>query len=823
MGSAVALCCFFHTNQNSSLKIKTVFVKTIIEILLLLGFLLAGLCLRSQEITQTIRGTILDKDSKIPLTGAAVAVLTTDPVAGDISDVDGSFKIEKIAVGRHTLQVTYLGYEPLTVPNLLVTSGKELVLNLEMVESAVQLEVATVVATHDKAEALNEMATVSARSFSVEETSRYAGSFYDPARMASNYAGVAVGSSDDLSNEIVVRGNSPSGVMWRLEGIEIPNPNHFGSMGNSGGGISMLSSSTLSNSDFYTGAFPAEFGNALSGVFDLNMRNGNNEKREYALMFGALGLEGAAEGPFRKGGKGSYLVNFRYATLALLDATGIHIAGDVAPKYSDVSFKFNLPTEKAGTFALFGLAGQNSSEFNPQKDSTTWEGEFGEWGFKEEAKTATVGLSHRLLLDNSSYLRTVAVFSRETDAGGDYWLDPENGYERRPDNHYDVSNNTYRISTTYNRKLNALNTVRAGAIFSYSSFNFTYDDDNNFDDEKGDTIVRLFDNHGEGSFLQAFAQWKHRFDERWTLNTGVHYSMFLLNNKYAIEPRMALEWKFSKKQSLSAAVGLHSKKEHLAAYVFEGTLNDGAPRNANKQLGLTKSFHAVLGYDHRLAENLRFKAEFYYQYLFDVPVEALPGSTNSILNGTDIWDIIFIENSNNDGTGRNYGVDLTVEKFFSKNYYFLLTGSLYRSQFTPYDGKEYPTRYDGRYNATVLGGKEFKVGRDKKNIFGLNGKFILAGGNRYTPIDLEKSIEEGEQVLREDMPFATKAGDYWRLDFGLSYKINKRKLTHTILLDIQNVTNRQNIFSQYYDNETKQIETYTQTGFFPVFNYRVEF
>jgi hypothetical protein len=726
-------------------------------------------------------------------------------------------------VGRHTLRVTYLGYEPLTLPNLLLTSGKELVLNLELVESTIHLEAATVVAKHDKTKTLNEMATVSARSFSVEETSRYAGSFYDPARMASNYAGVAVGSSNDLSNEIVVRGNSPSGVIWRLEGIEIPNPNHFGAMGNSGGGISMLSSSTLSNSDFYTGAFPAEFGNALSGVFDLNLRNGNNERREYALMFGALGLEGAAEGPFIKGCKGSYLMNFRYATLALLEAAGIQIAGDVTPRYSDVSFKLNLPTEKAGTFALFGLAGQNSAHFDPQRDSTTWEGEFGEWGFKETASTATVGLSHRMLLSNDSYLRTVFVASKVTDKGREYWLDPENNYVRRNDAAYDIFSDTYRASTTYNLKLDARNTLRTGLIFSYSSFDFTYDDDDNFDESKGDSIIRLFDNYGSGSFLQAFAQWKHRFNERWTLNTGVHYSHFLLNQKFAVEPRVALEWKFGKNQSISAAAGLHSKREHLAAYVFEGTLIDGAPRTANENLELTKSFHAVLGYDRRLSDNLRLKAELYYQHLFDVPIETLPGSTRSILNATDIWDIIFIENSGNGGKGCNYGIDLTLERFFAKNFYFLVTGSLYRSLYTPQSGVEYPTRYDGRYQLHLLSGKEFKLSKGGKNIFGINGKFILAGGNRYTPIDLEASIRDGKQVLQEDKPFSVKAGDYWRFDLGLSYKINKRRLTHTILLDIQNVTGRLNVFSQYYDNDTQQIETYTQTGFFPVFNYRVEF
>ncbi len=798
-------------------------MKSIIETLLLLGFLLNALCLFAQEPTQTIRGTITDKESNAPLIGAEVAILTTNPMSGDVTDPNGQFKIEKVPVGRHNLQVSYLGYEPLVLPNVLVTAGKELVLNLELVESAVQLQVATVIAKHDKAEALNEMATVSARSFSVEETSRYAGSFYDPARMATNFAGVAVGSSDDLSNEIVVRGNSPSGILWRLEGVEIPNPNHFGSMGGSGGGISMLSSSTLSNSDFYTGAFPSEFGNALSGVFDLNMRNGNNEKREYAIMFGALGLEGALEGPFRQGGKGSYLVNYRYATLGLLSAAGINIAGDVTPKYSDVSFKMNLPTENAGTFALFGLAGQNSAQFYPKKDSTSWSGEFGEWGFKESASTATVGLSHRYLLSNNSYLRTVAVVSRETDSGDSYWLDPEKNYEKRKDSQYDTRNYTYRLSSTYNRKFDARNTLRVGGVYSFTKFTFTYDDDDNFDEDKGDQLIRLFDNHGEGGFLQAFGQWKHRFDDRWTLNTGLHYSLFLLNQKMAIEPRVAVDFKLNDRQSLSAAVGLHSKREHLAAYVLDGKLLDGTDRSGNPDLELTKAMHAVLGYNQRLGESMRLKAEVYYQYLYDVPVETLPGSTRSFINYRDIWELIFAEQTGNNGTGRNYGVDLTLEKFFTRNYYFMVNGSAYRSLYTPVNGIEYATRFDGRYTVQALGGKEFKVGKNKKNVLGINGKALLAGGNRYTPIDLAASIEQGKQVELEDQPFGTKAGDYWRFDVGLSYKINKQRLTHTILLDIQNVTGRLNTYSQYYDNETKQIETYTQTGFFPVFNYRVEF
>lgn len=800
-------------------------MKNLVEILIWLGFIfLAQSIFAQQNFTQNIRGTVVDKESLMPLIGAEVAVLSTENPTGTVTDLDGRFKLENLPIGRHTVQVTYLGYEPLTLSNILLTSGKELVLNLELVESAVTLQVATVTAELDKTETLNEMATVSARSFSVEETARYAGSFYDPARMASNYAGVNMGSSDDLSNEIVIRGNSPRGVLWRLEGIEIPNPNHFGSMGASGGGISMLSSSTLSNSDFYTGAFPAEFGNALSGVFDLNMRNGNNEQREYAFMLGALGLEAAAEGPFKQGGRGSYLVNYRYSTLALLDAAGLSPAGDAFPKYSDLSFKMNMPTEKAGTFSLFGLAGQNTVTFSPETDSSKWEGsEFDEWGFDETQRMGTIGLSHRILLSDKSYLRTVAIASTETVLEEDYWLDEEDNYKRHDDFKNDATNNSLRFSTMYNHKFNAKNTFRTGLIFSRLSFDFKFYDDDNTEQDKGENQILLFDNQGETNFIQAYSQWKHRFNGSWTLNTGLHYSQMTLNNEFSIEPRAAIQWKMNGRQSLSASVGLHSKMEHLATYIFEGTLPDGTVRTASDDLALSKSMHAVLGYDRRLGENMRLKTEVYFQHLYDLPVENVPGSKGAIVNAFDIWGIIGAEATSNDGTGRNYGLDLTLEKFFSNDYYFLATGSVYQSEYTPIDGNTYPTRFDGRYSATLLGGKEFRVGKSKKNILGFNGKFILAGGNRYTPVDLEASRLEGEQVNFDDRPFEAKAGDYARFDFGVSYRINRKKLTHTIMLDIQNATNRANIHSLYYDDDTQQLEQYTQTGFFPIFNYRVEF
>ena len=772
------------------------------------------------QIYQTIRGTIVDQEAQAPLIGVNILVKNTDPFLGAVSDLDGQFRISKVPIGRHDLEITYLGYEPLMLNSIMLEAGKELVLNLEMLEATEDLEEVVVTASSqlDKTKPLNEMATVSARTFSVEETGRYASSGFDPSRMAQNYAGVSVGAGDDLNNEIVIRGNSPAGVLWRLEGVESPNPNHFSTIGNSGGAISMLSSSTLTNSDFYTGAFPSEFGNALSGVFDLSMRKGNNEKREYSFMLGALGIEVAAEGPFSPNSKASYLINYRYSTLAALEAVGLNPTGDILPKYQDVSFKVNIPTKKMGVFSLFGLGGNNLATSQPKSDSLEWALQSDNWGFESKQNVGTIGLSHRLLLTDRSYLKTVLMASYEDNEDNNFWLDRENNYKEILDKSSNAINKTYRLSSTYSNKLNAKNTIRAGAIISYKDYQFEWQQRQ----EGANELALLFDNSGATFLIQAFGQWKHRLNKSVTLNTGVHFSQMTFNNKRSVEPRGAIQWKVNPGNTLSFASGLHSKMEHLGFYLFDGTLADGRVVTPKDHLGFTKSFHNVLAYDLVLNPSLRLKMEMYYQHLYEVPVENNPESTTSILNAFNNWDAIALGDAVAEGQGRNMGIDLTLEKFFTQQYYFMLTGSLYDSRFSTLGNEFYSTRFNGNYQLNTLGGKEFKVGKSGKNIVGINGKFTLSGGNRYTPIDEHASQLAGEAVYFEDLAFASRSGVYYRFDVGFSYKINTKKMTHSFMFDIQNATNRKNIGRRFYDPTSNQIESRFQTGFFPTFNYRIE-
>lgn len=798
---------------------KNIKIKIDLKLGIMLAMIGCVLNVNAQELSQTIKGKVIDADSKMELIGVNVLVRANEELIGSTTDSEGLFKMKNVPVGRHNIEVTYLGYEPAVLKAVLLTSGKELFLNIELTESTLDLKTVVVTAKHDKTKTINEMATVSARSFSVEETSRYAAAFNDPSRMAQNYAGVTIsGGSSDLYNEIIVRGNSPRGVLWRLEGIEIPNPNHFGSMGNSGGAISMLSSSTLSNSDFYTGAFPSEFGNATSGVFDLNMRNGNSEKREYAFMFGALGIELAAEGPFSENSNASYLVNYRYSTLSALEAVGLSPTGDVLPKYQDLSFKINLPTEDAGVFSIFGLGGKNSAYFQPERDSSSWDDEDDKYGFQENQTVGTIGLSHRYLLTNKSYIKTVAVASHEGYVDNEYWYDENQNYRQIVEEENTFKNNTFRITSSYTNKLNARNTFKTGIILSHLDFSFDakYNDD--------DILKTYLKNKGNTQMLQAYAHWKYRFNEKVTLNSGVHYTRFFLNGNQSIEPRAALKWQYNPKASLSAAIGIHSKPEHVAFYLIEETVGDNETRKTpNKGLDIVKSMHAVLAYDRKLGDNLQLKAELYYQHLYDVPIDAEPNSFGSIINVADIWDILGPGEANNNGTARNYGLDLTLERFFNNGYYFMFTGSLFDSKYTAQNGKEYNTRYNSNFQTNLLGGKEFKVGKSKKSIFGINGKILFAGGNRQTPIDLDASIDAGETVRDWDNYLGDQAPAYFRFDIGMSYKINKKRMTHTIGIDVQNVTNRLNVDFSVFNPNTNKIMNYYQTGLFPNFNYRIEF
>ena len=758
--------------------------------------------------TQQLRGTLVDNVVQTPIEGATVSL----PALGltTTTDAAGAFRFPTVPIGVQQLAISHVSYKEVVLENINVISGKETVLALQAESRFKEADAVVVAAKSKRNRPLNDMSTVSARAFTVEETQKYAAAVNDPSRMATAFPGVMA--ADDGNNNIIIRGNSPTGLLWRMEGVDIPNPNHFSSTGSSGGGISILSTQLLSNSDFITGAFASEYGNALSGVFDLKLRKGNNEKREYALQAGVLGLNAAAEGPIRSLPGASYLVNYRYSTLSLLNKMGVSLEAG-STDFQDLSYHVYVPTKKWGTFSLFGFGGLSSQDISVDKDSTKWEGKGDRYQSKFVSNTGATGLTHNILLGSQTSLRSAVAFSYNK-IGDDYWY-VQDDYSLR-DEYIDrfITRKT-TLSSTVNHKFSSRSVLRGGAIVSFIGSDYYQKSKEN----ETAPLKEVINNSGSTKTVQGFAQWQYKVLENVTLNGGLHYLQLLLNNTTALEPRASLKWELDKKNVLSVGYGGHSQIQALGVYFAQAERGDGSLYHPNKELDLTRAHHGVVSYHRSLGRQLALKAEAYYQHLYNVPIATSDTSTFSMLNvqAEYITDPLV-----NKGRGRNYGVELSLEKYLSRQFYYTLSTSLYQSKYTAADGVERDTRFNGGYIVNLIGGKEFTSANGLRT-FGVNLRTLYAGGLRTTPIDLDASLKEGYAIYHEQQAYTEQNDAYFRSDLRLSLKWNRPRLTSTLSLDLQNVTNRLNTYGQWFDSEKGEVVTTYQTGLIPVLNYKVEF
>lgn len=756
---------------------------------------------------QVIRGTIIDKSSGVPVPYANIILVGTDPLIGGISDSLGRFNIYNVPTGRYDLQVSALGYYQEMIRELVVISGKQTVLEILLSEKIHELNEIVIRPRLNKHKAQNPFSTVSARVLSVEEASRYAGGFDDPARLASALAGVA---SSTGTNGIIVRGNAPRYLHWRMEGVEIPNPNHFCDLRAFGGGVlTALSSQMLTNSDFFTGAFPAEYNNALSGVFDMAMRKGNNEETERTVQLGLIGLEASQEGPFKKGGKASYLFNYRYSTLGLLEP--VLPDGAESIKYQDISFKLHFPTKKAGVFSVWGIGLIDGASAYPKSDSLRW--------FYSDDKQediikqymGAVGLNHQYFLNNSAYIHsTISSNANATD-----WNTKalNSNMELTPFSNISNTNWDYALSSTVNKKFSTRHTNRTGARVRLMNYNLQL----NRAENVGETPFEIVNMQGNSTLWSAFTNLSITLTNKLRMNIGLNGQVFTLNNHYTIEPRIGIIQSISEKQSIGLAYGLHSRLENLNFY-FNNSLSTGE-RAVNKNLDFTKAHHLVLSYDLNLLENLHLKIEPYYQLLFGVPV--IEGSSFSFINLHTDW--FFAEKLENTGEGRNYGIDLTLEKFLSNGFYYLVTASIFDSKYKGGDGVWRDSRFNRNYVVNFLVGKEWKVGSSKQNTFNINTRLTNQGGNRYSPVDVPATLSMKEVVYDESRAFSQQSDPVMNIHFTIAYKKNKAKSTREIALKLINITSQPDFYGYRYNFQTGGIDKDVERIMIPNLSYKIQF
>ncbi len=787
---------------------------------LALGLLLGSIGIYAQS-TQTVKGQITDKESKSPLIGVTVIIADVDPIIGTTTDENGDFKLLNVPVGRKTIKVSYLGYKEQTMPNVVVNAGKETILDIALAENVVTTDEVVVLGNGDKTATNNDMAVISARSFNLEEAQRYAGSLNDPSRMAANFAGVS--GANDARNDIVIRGNSPLGLLWRLEGVEIPNPNHFGALGSTGGPVSMLNTNQLGKSDFMTSAFPANYGNATSGVFDLTLRRPNNEKREHMVQMGFNGLEAGTEGYFSKKSKASYMVNYRYSTLGIFKAIGVEFGtGAAIPEYQDISFKVELPTKKAGKFTFFGIGGLSNIDFFDSKLNATAKGtnfyNDGTQDVQFRSNMGVAGISHTYFInDKTSTKLVLAASGTEQPVIVDTIYRPQIRTQRS----FQANNATNRITLNFsiNKKFDKKNTFNTGINIDRIGFSFTAKG------ILGDTtgkIVSVRDSKGANYLSQIWAQWQHKFDNRFTANVGLHAQHFSLNNSFALEPRLGLRYQANEKIAFNVGAGLHNQTQLILMYYNQSRFANGSvnPNLSNKNMGFTNSIHAVLGTDYNFAKNWRLKIETYYQTLRNIPIDQSSTSFSMVNVGSD-FVIPTNDSLVNKGLGYNYGVELTLERFFSNGFYVLGTASVFDSKYKGGDNVWRNTAYNGNYVINALAGYELRVG--KKNTFSINLKGTFAGGRRYIPIDETASLAQQKTVRIDSEAYTEQLPAYFRADVTLGFKREGKRITQQFILQINNVTNNKNVFQRRYSVATGTISDQLQQSFMVIPQYRIMF
>lgn len=762
----------------------------------------------AQNPTGIIRGTVIDGFTKLPLEGANVVLIDSLSQNGTICDQKGVFSLDEISVGRQSVAVSYMGYKLFLLNNIIVSSGKEVVLTIELEEDIQQLAEVTVKAKKIS-DTKNSYAYVSGRPFNVEDTERYTGTNGDPARMATYFAGVMA--AGDTRNDIIIRGNSPLGLLWRVEGVDIPNPSHFASMGTNGGAMSILNNNQLANSDFMSGAFPSQYGNALSGVFDLNLRNGNSQKREATLQMGSGGLEAGIEGFFTRKSDASYLINYRYSFLELFEVLGINLDIPAIPKYQDVSFKLSFPTKSAGRFSLWGLGGKSSMSMNASDNSlSATSGINTRFG----SDMGVVGISHSFTVNENTYIRTnLALTGFLTGMAVDSVLETNN-----PTHFYGNSYSEWRsvFSSTLKHRINARLRFETG--FTLTGYNLNYNDSVRINDD----FIYITNNTGNHGLLQSFLQFEYRLGSKVKLSTGVHFQHLNLNRSNSAEPRLALNFELNPKTSMYMGQGIHSQIQTGNVY-FHRTLTDTLNQNyteTNRNLGMSKSFHSIAGLKHSLNTSTWIKVEAYHQYLFNIPIEQKSSAYSTLNYGADYYSIVEDSLVNN-GIGRNIGVEFTLERTYSKGFYYLVTLSLYDSKYRASDGLWRNTMFNGNYIANVLGGYEFKL--PKNESLAVNANLAWAGGLRYIPIDIEKSIEKGQTVLDTQNSYKNKQKDFFKLNIKLIYRINRSKYSYETGFGVSNITNRKNVLMQSFDKSSGSVVYDYQMGLMPEGLFRIYF
>ena len=786
------------------MKLKSFYLKSLVI------FLTGVVCYSSysqdnEEHTQTIKGNIVDFQTQQPIDGATVRVLETK--LGAYTKKDGSFRIENVPIGRHTIKVSAVGFEP-KVRNIVLTSGKELQLSFQLQETFIETDTVDVVAARNSFEPINESAVISSTVFTTDDVERFAGSRMDPARMAQNYAGV-VGANDNR-NDIIIRGGSPTELLWRLDGLDIPNPNHFATQGATGGPVSLLNSTLLDDSDFFTGAYPAQYGDKMSGVFDLKTRKGNDEKYEFLGQFGFNGLEFGTEGPL-PGVDGSFIANYRYSFLDLMEKMGIDFGFSGIPKYQDGTFKIDLNASEKHKLSFTGLFGISDIHIEESALDSVYTGDY---DTKNGTDLVSGIINWKYLFSKNAYgqLTTGIVYSKyrtdldsiTTDANHNV-TDIDLWFRQNSTEGY------YTAKYVLNYSPSSKDYLSAGVELRDHFYDFF---ERRYEEGRDPSTLHYLNKSGSALHSLNFINWNRRFTENITINAGIHSQYMQVSDKYTIEPRIGFEWNFLPAHSFSLGWGIYRQSLPLIIYYSE---------DENQDLDFMQSIHYVAGYSYQLSMDAILKVEGYYKDISKAPVEADENTSWSFLNSGTNFGVVEGEGiiAKSTGLGKAYGADLSFIKHFSNGYYITATASYIRQQYKGSDAIWRFGAFDNMYVINLLSGYEWVINPDFTLEF--SGRYTRTGGAPYTPIDLEESREKNSTKYAKELAYTLRNSPYSRLDMRIDFRNNFESFSIISYISAENVLSTENIYLRYYSRSSNSVKEVYQLGFFFVGGFRIEF
>jgi hypothetical protein len=762
--------------------------------------------LLNEGFAQTIKGSILDHNSQSGIIGATVTIQNSEPLKGSVTDLDGNFLLENCPLGQHVISISYVGYKAETV-EVLVSAGKEAIVQITLEEDQEILQSVVIVA-QKKTSTVNKLAKISANTMAMQTVSRISGGRGDVARFTSSFAGVAP--SSDGRNDITVRGNNSNGILWRLEGMPIANPNHFASFGSTSGAFSALNSNMLAQSDFLTGAFPAEYGNGLSGVLDLQLKVGNKEKHEVTTQIGAWsGVEIQTEGPLLKRLNGSYALAYRYSFVDIMRRIGYNPTGDASPQYSDLCYNFDFHKKKQH-FNFFGIAGIANMTYANSKTAGKTQGRPTNEYMNYKSKILQVGLRYQYLINETSYWKNTLYYGKNN-------MEIESGMDKGEATEFLTSQsfndeNSWRFSSQFNKRFSKQLNFRAGIISQQTKYTNYF---KSIINRKEWYTYR--DLSADLWMHEAYAQIQYKVKKRYSLNLGVHSQYSPYTKHSILEPRAALKIKLPQKNDLVLAYGLHSQLPILNVLFYA----DAKGNFSNKNLDFLRSHHFVIGWDKKLANDWNVHAETYFQYLTHVPIQKNTPSFSILNFGSESYRTNYDSLVNN-GLGRNHGIELSLSRSYKNGFYCTVNTSFFQSKYKTSDDIWRNTAFNNRFIISALAGKEFSL--TKSSVITVDSKISTMGGNFYTPIDLAKSKAATREIRDDAAAFSATVPTVFQFDLRIGFRIDGKHRTQTFYLDLSNLTNRENISGYYYDRISQSIlARYNNLGILPDFMYKLQF